>query len=92
MLRGQWLQLLGQISSFRRDVGRHMHASALSAGHMGRDRTYKRLRDKAWWPGYCSDMYERMHRCVACQLAKLGRDRMPLVCKSKPEPPSKGWL
>jgi transposase InsO family protein len=48
---------------------------------MGRDRTYKRLRDKAWWPGYRSDIYEWMRRCVACQLAKPGpgRGRMPLV-------------
>jgi hypothetical protein len=36
----------------RHGVLRHMHASPLSAGHMGQDRTYKRLRDKAWWPGY----------------------------------------
>jgi hypothetical protein len=65
----------------RKDVFRHMHASPLSAGHMGRDGTYRRLREKAWWPGYRADVYEWMRRCLACQLAKPGpgRGRMPLV-------------
>jgi hypothetical protein len=44
----------------RQTVFGHMHASPLSVGNMGRDRTYRRLREKAWWPGYRSDVYEWM--------------------------------
>jgi hypothetical protein len=67
--------------NLRQVVFRHMHASPLSAGHMGRDRTYRRLREKAWWPGYRADIYEWMRRCLACQLAKPGpgRGKMPLL-------------
>jgi hypothetical protein len=69
------------LPQMRQIVFRHMHASPLSAGHMGRDRTYRRLREKAWWPGYRFDVYKWMRRCVACQLAKPspGCGRMPLV-------------
>jgi transposase InsO family protein len=62
----------------RQTMFRHMHASPLSAGHMGRDRT---LREKASWPGYRSDVYEWMRHCIACQLANHGPgpSKMPLV-------------
>jgi hypothetical protein len=43
---------LGQV------VFRHIHASPLSAEHMGCDRTYSRMREKAWCPGYRADIYE----------------------------------
>jgi hypothetical protein len=67
--------------NLRQVVFRHMHASPLSAGHMGRDRTYRHLREKACWPCYRPDIYEWMRRRLACQLAKPGpgRGRMPLI-------------
>jgi hypothetical protein len=81
IVEGVLVRLRQGSSQLWHGVFRHMHASPLSAGHMGRDQTYKRLRDKAWWSGYRSDVYEWIRWCVACQLAKPGpgRGRMPLV-------------
>jgi hypothetical protein len=63
------------------DIFRHLDASPIVGGHMGRDRTYHRVRSRAWWPGCHRDVYDWTKRCHDCQLAKLGPGCgiMPLV-------------
>jgi hypothetical protein len=65
----------------RADVFRHLHASPMVGGHMGRDLTYHCIKSRAWWPGCRRDVYDWTRKCHDCQLAKPGpgRGRMPLV-------------
>jgi hypothetical protein len=58
----------------RADVFRHLHASPMVGGHIGRDRTYNRFRSRAWWPGCRRNVYDWIKRCHDWQFAKPGPD------------------
>ena len=89
----------------RVQIFHQMHGLAHVGGHLGRDRTYIRVRSRAWWPGYKNDLARWVKSCRSCQLAKPGpgRGRLPLVQERAgapfervaldlvgPLPPSKG--
>eukprot|EP00919_Chromeraceae_sp_WS-2016_P035496 GHVR01084185.1.p1 GENE.GHVR01084185.1~~GHVR01084185.1.p1 ORF type:complete len:100 (-),score=2.28 GHVR01084185.1:208-507(-) len=38
--------------SLRMELFRQMHGLAHVGGHLGRDRTYHKVRERVWWPGY----------------------------------------
>lgn len=42
----------------------------LLGGHLGRERTYQRLRDKYWWPRLYHDVEEWVKTCESCQAKK----------------------
>lgn len=67
--------------SLRMEIFRQMHGMPHVGGHLGRDRTYHRVRDRVWWPGYKTDLTRWVRSCRSCQLAKPGpgRGRLPLV-------------
>ena len=56
-------------TTMRQEVLNLVHNHALS-GHMGRDRTWERLRGLVWWPGMKSDLDRYVSSCEFCQLAK----------------------
>lgn len=60
---------------------RHLHANPVQGGHLGRNRTYEKIRARAWWPGYREDISAWVRGCDVCQMQKVGpgRGNQPLV-------------
>ena len=52
--------------SLKKDVMRHVHDEAL-AGHMGVGKTFQRLRESFYWPGYSTSVDEYVRSCSICQ-------------------------
>ena len=55
--------------SCRQELLRQMHASP-AAGHFGRDRTLRRMRNAYYWPGMSSDVDLYCRACVECEISK----------------------
>ena len=72
----------------RVEIFHQMHGLAHVGGHLGRDRTYQKTRNRVWWPGYKRDLARWVKSCHSCQLAKPGpgRGRLPLVQERVGEP------
>ena len=58
-------------------------------GHLGTDRTLKRLQSKVWWPRMRSDCEIFVQCCISCQAAATGTRQTPLNPTAIPEGP---WL
>lgn len=64
----------------RVELFQQMHGVAHVGGHLGRDRTYKRINKRVWWPGYKADIARWVRSCRGCQLTKPGPGRgHPLI-------------
>ena len=61
-------------SSMRRELFHEFHV-ARSAGHLGRDKTYAKLRDRVYWPGMKQDVSDWVKFCKACTSAKTGHGK-----------------
>ena len=58
--------------TLRRKFLQLVHDSPLG-GHMGRDRTWDRVRSTVWWPGVKSDVINYVAGCDVCQRVKHGQ-------------------
>eukprot|EP00919_Chromeraceae_sp_WS-2016_P058161 GHVR01138024.1.p1 GENE.GHVR01138024.1~~GHVR01138024.1.p1 ORF type:complete len:127 (-),score=3.75 GHVR01138024.1:22-402(-) len=67
--------------SLRVEIFRQMLGMAHVGVHLGRDRTYHKVRGRVWWPGYKIDLTRWVRSCRIGKLAKPGpgRGRLPLV-------------
>ncbi len=73
--------------SLRRRFLKLVHDSPLG-GHMGRDRTWDRVRTMVWWPGVQSDVAKYVAGCDTCQRVKHSRKgRAPLKKTEVPDRP-----
>ena len=73
--------------SLRRRYLELVHDSPLG-GHMGRDRTWDRVRTMVWWPGVQSDVAKYVAGCDTCQRAKHSRKgKAPLKKTEVPDQP-----
>jgi hypothetical protein len=55
------------------DSRRLLYLEALhdDLGHRGRDKMYRRVKERCWWPGMEKDVREYVKTCEACQRRKL---------------------
>ena len=73
--------------SLRRRLLKLVHDSPLG-GHMGRDRTWDRIRTMVWWPGIQSDVAKYVAGCDLCQRVKHHRrGKAPLTKTEIPNRP-----
>jgi transposase InsO family protein len=56
-------------SEMRRSVLQECH-DALTSGHLGREKTFARVRERYWWPDLYKDVKHYVDTCDACQRAK----------------------
>ena len=59
---------------FRADIMWHYHASEL-AGHLGRDKTFRRLQQRFHWPSMQADVAAYVAGCELCQRRKRPQQR-----------------
>ncbi|XP_076397886.1 uncharacterized protein LOC143266138 [Megachile rotundata] len=69
----------------RRGILIENHASAF-AGHKGINKTYRRIREKYYWPTLKSNVRDLVNSCVSCQKKKLTRvkTRQPMTITDTP--------
>ena len=58
--------------STRKEISEIYHDNAL-ADHVGRDRTWEKMRGIVWWPKMKEDMLNYIAGCDKCQLHKRSR-------------------
>jgi len=70
----------------RQEIITEYHASAIG-GHKGMTKTYRRVKDKYYWPGMKADIQNFIQRCRNCQLKKLVRrkTKQPMVLTDTPD-------
>jgi transposase InsO family protein len=70
----------------RETILQENHASAIG-GHKGVSKTYRRIRDKYYWPRMKNDIQAYIQRCRNCQLKKLVRrkTKQPMVLTDTPD-------
>jgi transposase InsO family protein len=57
--------------SLRETILRHLHCDP-AAGHSGRNKTLRRVREKYYWPRMARDVKKFVRNCLACARAKAG--------------------
>ncbi|KAK4698583.1 hypothetical protein P7C70_g7691, partial [Phenoliferia sp. Uapishka_3] len=62
----------------------------VTAGHLGLEKTYARLRPLAWWPGAYTDTLEYVKSCDACQRANKHTGK-PYGLAQRIEEPKSVW-
>lgn len=65
-----WTQIVVP-ESLRREMFHQLHELRVG-GHLGIGKTYKKLRERYYWPGMKSDVTYWTKHCVACQSTKMG--------------------
>ena len=62
-----------------------MHSS-LIGGHKGVNQTYRKIRERYYWPGMRNDVLDYVRRCAACQERKIERikTREPMILTDTP--------
>ena len=65
------------------------HHDSLIGGHRGVTKTYRRIREKFFWPGLKQDVTEYIRNCSGCQELKLVRikNKEPMVITDTPIEP-----
>lgn len=60
--------------------------SSMFGGHRGITKTYRRIREKYFWPGLKADITEHIRNCITCQEYKLVRikNREPMIITDTP--------
>lgn len=69
-------------------VGDSKEARALG-GHFGRDKTYKKLRSRYYWPSMSTDIFNYISACDTCQRVNRRFEKTPTELQNievKPEP------
>ena len=64
--------------SYRSNVLRLAHDVPM-AGHLGRERTTKRILKRFFWPGLFQDVRKYCESCDACQRVAKKREKVPLI-------------
>jgi len=59
---------------------------AFSGGHLGRDKTLKRLEHTFYWPGMHADVADFVKECPVCQVVKPTNQSKPGLLKPLPVP------
>lgn len=69
----------------RKDIIQENHCSAIG-GHKGVTKTYRRIREKYFWPALKADVQKFVSQCESCQALKLTRNktRQPMVLTDTP--------
>lgn len=49
----------------------HLCHDNLTAGHLGRDKTTKKILERYWWPRVRTDVAEYIASCIKCQSRKI---------------------
>ena len=67
------------LTGTREEVLRDLHEGAI-AGHLGSDKTFGRLKERFYWPGYNHDVSEWVRKCGQCAMKKTPapKNRAPL--------------
>jgi hypothetical protein len=65
-------------SAMRKEVIKECH-DAMTSGHLGTDKTFKRVHERFWWPNLYGDVKSYVETCEACARAK------------KPKRTDSGW-
>ena len=63
---------------------------ALGAGHLGVDKTLRRIQERFWWPGMSMTVREKIRDCPLCQAHK-SRPRPPRERLGDRPPPETPW-
>lgn len=74
--------------SMRADILHAMHDEP-TAGHLGFDKTYAKIRTRFWWHGISGDTREWIRSCTACQQRKT--PRLPPAGKLQPLIVNEPW-
>ena len=72
-------------TGLRTAVIREAH-DQVSTAHPGRDKTYKLLRPRYYWPNMIRDVERYVRNCHACRRADIPRDRTPGLLQPLPVP------
>ena len=69
----------------RQQIIETMHTS-LIGGHKGVNQTYRKIRERYYWPGMRNDVLDYVRRCAACQERKIERikTREPMILTDTP--------
>ena len=69
----------------RKEIVQELHRS-LAGGHKGCRKTYRRVRERFYWPDMVREIQEILKTCRSCQLNKLVRikTRQPMVLTDTP--------
>jgi len=65
----------------RLQIIRQYHADAFGGGHLGRLKTFSKLRQHYWWPTYRRDVTNYIRSCEACQRVKASSAKRPGLLK-----------
>ena len=77
--QGEKVEQLVLPTQCRKTVLKMAHTIPL-AGHMGRDKTARRIQQSFYWPTLFRDVADYCHRCPECQKTDTkGQQRLPLV-------------
>ena len=63
-----WLQLILP-SKFRSEVLASLH-EGVAGGHLGQEKTFNRVKERFYWPGYYKDVCSWCQTCVSCATRK----------------------
>ena len=90
-LTGELTQRLALVvpKSLRANLLHQAHDSPIS-GHLGRDKTWKRLKSHFYWPGLSADVRAYVQTCPVCNLGNV--NRQPLYGEMHPIPPAMTFL
>ena len=72
------------------DVLLAYHNSLMNGGHLGKDRTYYKIRNRYYWPGMYKNVVQHIRSCSNCSINKKDRKK-PNGHLNQLEPPQGVW-
>ncbi|CAF4851479.1 unnamed protein product [Rotaria sp. Silwood1] len=73
-----------------KDVLLAYHNSSMNGAHLGKDRTYYKIRDRYYWPKMYNDIAQHVKSCSNCSINKYSR-RKPNGHLNQVNPPEGVW-
>lgn len=64
----------------------HLCHDNLTAGHLGRDKTTKKILERYWWPRVRTDVAEYIASCIKCQSRKIANPTINWGAQPVPHP------
>ena len=78
--RGHMQLVIPDAAGIKRELLYEAH-DAMSAGHMGVDKTYRRILEHFWWPRVYTDVLEYVTSCPECQVSKANNAKQEGLLK-----------